>query len=357
MDRFYTSPELADTLVSLARKRRRAITVADFACGEGSLLFAAERRWPLASMIANDISAYAIASIRKNRPQWKTSCADFLNPRSVRSSALRQHVGSVDLILLNPPFSRRNRRTYNIAFGDEKLQASIALAFILNSLPFLRPSGAILAVLPDGCLIGTYDEPVWRALRTYYEIEVIRDNARSAFHGVRARTCLVRMTKLEKQVAVVPSAVDKAELRILRGQVQMHSRKTVSTRHGQPLVHTSHLTDGVVTDSGECVEGRVVTGPALLFPRVGLITPGKLCVLGVDRRVVLSDCVLAVTLESVVEAKALRRRILTEWPAFASAYRGTGAPYITLERASAVLSMITGARRSAPRESQITQLA
>ncbi|MGW8305314.1 MAG: methyltransferase [Achromobacter pulmonis] len=357
MDRFYTSPELADTLVSLARKRRRAITVADFACGEGSLLFAAERRWPLASMIANDISAHAIASIRRNRPQWKSSCADFLNPRSVRSSALRHHVGSVDLVLLNPPFSRRNRRTYKIIFGDEELQASIALAFILNSLPFLRPSGAILAVVPDGCLVGACDEPVWRVLRSHYEVEVIRDNARSAFHGVRARTCLVRMTKLEKQIALVPSAADKADLRILRGRVQMHCRKIVSTRLGQPLVHTSHLLDGVVADSGEYVEGRVVAGPALLFPRVGRITPGKLCVLGADRRVVLSDCVLAVTSESVAEAKALRRQVLEEWPAFASAYRGTGAPYITLERASAVLSMIAGAGRSAPRESQIELLA
>lgn len=346
MDRFYTSPELADTLVSLTRKRRRVITVADFACGEGSLLFAAERRWPLASMIANDISAQAIASIRRNRPNWKSACADFLNPRSVRSSALRHHIGSVDLVLLNPPFSRRNRRTYKVVFEDEELQASIALAFILNSLPFLRPSGAILAVLPDGCLVGTYDEPVWRALRRHYHVEVIRDNARSAFYGVSARTCLVRMTKLEKQAALAASATVKADLQILRGRVQMHSRKIISSRFGPRLVHTSHLADGVVTDSGECVEGRVVAGPALLFPRVGLITPGKLCVLGGDRRVVLSDCVLAIPSESEAEANALRRRVLAEWPTFASAYRGTGAPYITLERASTVLSAI--ARAGAP---------
>lgn len=353
MDRFYTSPELADTLVGLTKKRGRTFTVADFACGEGSLLLAAERRWPLASMIANDVSKQAIAGIRKNRPRWQSACADFLNLRSVRSSALWQHRGSVDLILLNPPFSRRDKRTYKVIFGDKELQASIALAFVVNSLPFLRPSGTILAVLPDGCLVGKHDEPIWQALRQQFKVEVIRDNSRSAFSGVSARTCLVRMTQLERQEAVSLSIGLRAELRILRGRIQMHSRKIVSGRLGRPLVHTTHLLAGAVMESSECVEGPVVVGPALLFPRVGLVTPGKLCVLGTNRRVVLSDCVLAVVCKSETEVEALKCRLLMEWPAFASAYRGTGAPYITLERASAVLSEILLAGQSVLREDPI----
>ncbi len=352
MDCFYTSPELADTLVGLTKKRRRSIAIADFACGEGSLLLAAERRWPIASMIANDVSAQAIASIRRNRPQWQSTCADFLNPRSVRSSALRQHLGSVDLILLNPPFSRRDKRTYKVTFGGEELHASIALAFVVNSLPFLRPSGVVLAVLPDGCLVGKHDEPVWQGLRRHFKVEVIRDNSRSAFHGVCARTCLVRLTKLEKQVTPAISADTPTEFRILRGRIQMHSRKVVAARLGQLLVHTSHLLAGAVKNSGEYVEGPVVTGPAMLFPRVGLVTPGKVCVLGPGQRVTLSDCVLAVGCKSETEVRALRHRVLAAWPVFASAYRGTGAPYITLERATTVLSEIAAVGRSAFSESQ-----
>lgn len=352
MDRIYTSPELADTLVRLTKRRRRAIAIADFACGEGSLLLAAERRWPLASMIANDVSAQAIASVRRTRPQWHSSCADFLNPRSVRSSALRNHLGGVDLVLLNPPFSRRDKRTYEVVFGDEVLHASIALAFVVTSLSFLRSTGVVLAVLPDGCLVGEHDEPVWQALRRQFKVEVIRDNSRSAFDGVSARTCLVRMTKLEKRVMPAPGGAVHAELRILRGRIQMHSRKVVSARLGQPLVHTIHLLAGAVTNSGECVAGPVITGPALLFPRVGLVTPAKLCVLDADRSVTLSDCVLAVACKSETEANAMKRRVLEAWAVFASAYRGTGAPYITLERASAVLSEIGKARRSVLIESQ-----
>jgi predicted RNA methylase len=338
MDRFYTSPELADALVGLATSRRRALSIADFACGEGSLLLAAERRWPGASMIANDVSAPSVASLRKSHPKWRTACSDFLNPRSVRSSSLRNHLAGVDLILLNPPFSRRNRKTFEVVVGDEVFQTSIAMAFVVNSIPFLRPDGAILAVLPDGCLVSKHDEHVWRALRKQFKVELIRDNARSAFQGVRARTCLVRMTRLSMPLAVTEHIASPPALAIVRGCVQMHSRKVVSPRAGKPLVHTNHLQNGVVTSSGVHVVGAILTGPALLFPRVGLVTPGKLCLLAKGRRVILSDCVLGVACESEIEVQLLRQMVLADWPNFASAYRGTGAPYITLERASRVLS-------------------
>lgn len=344
MDCFYTSPELADTLVALTSLRRRSPSIADFACGEGSLLLAAERRWPAASMIANDISATSISALRKSRPKWHTVCADFLNPRSVRASSLRHHLASIDLALLNPPFSRRNRRTYGVTIGNDGLHASIAMAFVVNSIPFLRPSGVILAVLPDGCLVGKQDEAVWRALRKQFNVEVIRDNSRSAFHGVKARTCLVRMTKVDQQVTVAEKRIAPLAPTISRGRIQMHSRQVVSAKKGTPLVHTNNLLNGAVTSSGEHVLGPVLAGPALLFPRVGLITPAKLCVLRAGRRATLSDCVLGVACESEADAERLKRAVLAAWPTFASAYRGTGAPYITVERASAVLAEISSAK-------------
>jgi len=347
MDCFYTAPELADTLVGLSSLRRRSLSIADFSCGEGSLLLAAERRWPAASFVANDVSAKSISALRKVRPKWHAACANFLNPRSVRSSSLCRHLDSIDLVLLNPPFSRRDRQTYEVKVGDEGLHASIAVAFVVNSIPFLRPSGVVLAVLPDGCLVSKQDEAVWRALRKQFNVEVIRDNSRSAFNGVRARTCLVRMTKLDERVTVAEERIAPVAPTISRGRIQMHSRQVVSAKQGTPLVHTSNLLNGVVTGSSEHVLGPVLTGPALLFPRVGLITPGKLCVLRAGRRVTLSDCVLGVACESEAEAEHLKRSVLAAWPTFASAYRGTGAPYITVDRASAVLGEISSAELAA----------
>ena len=45
------------------------------------------------------------------------------------------------------------------------------------------------------------------------------------------------------------------------------------------------------------------------------------------------------------EQRGFERVLLAAWPTFASAYRGTGAPYITVERASAVLAEIYSAER------------
>jgi tRNA1(Val) A37 N6-methylase TrmN6 len=357
MDCFYTSPELADALISLAAPSRRQITIADFACGEGSLVLAAERRWPAARMIANDVSAPMVARVRKLRPGWTLSCADFINRRSVSSSALRHHFECVDLVVLNPPFSRKDKRTYSVQLDGEYFSASIALTFVVKSIPFLRPSGVILAVLPDGCLVGLHDQPVWEALKRQFRVEIIRDNARSAFQGVRARTCLVRMTKLDRvqSVAVDRTASIDRRLNVVRGICQMHSRKTVHASDGAQLVHTSHLQAGQVKCSDEYVTGRVLQGPALLFPRVGLVTAGKLCVLGAGAQVVLSDCVLAVKCLSQTAANSLRRQILATWPKFASGYRGTGAPYITVQRASALLAelMSTGRGEEMGAHSQV----
>jgi hypothetical protein len=244
---------------------------------------------------------------------------------------------------LNPPFSRKDKRTYPVQVDGEASNASVALTFIVHSLQFLRPSGSILAVLPDGCLVGLHDRPVWGSLERLFKVEVIRDNARSAFCGVRARTCLVRMTRLDKEAtseprkATVPTA---APVDVVRGLCQMHSRIKARGRSGASLVHTSHMRSGTIVDSGERVEGKVVAGPALLFPRVGLVTPEKLCTLGAGRQVVLSDCVLGVECGSEADVQSLRRRILASWPTFASGYRGTGAPYITVQRAATILAML-----------------
>lgn len=339
-DSIYTSPELADTLLSLANLRAKPKVVADFACGEGSLLLAAERRWQNIVAIANDLSAEAISRVRRLRPTWELACANFLNPRSVRASTLRRYVGGVDLVAINPPFSRRDKRTFPVSVLGRPLHASVATAFVANSLPFLRTGGVLLAVLPDGCLVSLQDAEVWNALKRAFQVEVIRDNSHSAFKGVRARTSLVRMTKA--RTILSPSEVEdsgtESLVQVYRGKCQMHTRLQVNAMSGSPLVHTTHLRAGRVVHSDEYVVGQTYRGPALLFPRVGLVTPDKLCELPDSSEVVLSDCVLAVTCPSTASVRMLRELILASWPKFASSYRGTGAPYVTVERAVSTLS-------------------
>lgn len=338
-DRFYTSPELADTLLSFAPRNQPKL-VADFACGEGSLLLAAERRYPDAMVLANDISRGTISKVRRQRPEWQYSCTDFLSPMSVRSSALRYHHGNVDLIVINPPFSRRDRKTYSVKLSGTEFSATIATAFLANCISYLSAGGALLAVLPDGCLVSTQDRAIWEELRRTFRIEIIRDNSRSAFAQVRARTCLVRLTRAVDELPLEGSTAASGAVSVIRGSCQMHARQRSRALAAAVLVHTTHLKGGTVLDSAERVEGKAIEGPALLFPRVGLVTPDKLCVLEGGRRIVLSDCVLAVQCRSVSAARVMRTLILGAWPTFAASFRGTGAPYITVERAANVLSRI-----------------
>ncbi|WP_433706363.1 N-6 DNA methylase [Paraburkholderia sacchari] len=242
-DRFYTSPELADTLLSFASRNKPKL-VADFACGEGSLLLAAERRWPDAKMLANDISRATISKVRRQRPEWQYSCADFLSQMSIRSPALRYHHGKVDLVVINPPFSRRDRKTYPVELSGSHFSATIATAFLVNCIRYLSVEGSLLAVLPDGCLVSRQDTPVWEELRRTFKIEVIRDNSRSAFARVRARTCLVRLTRDVDGFPQVSNEIASDAVSVIRGSCQMHARQRSRALAAAALVHTTHLKGG-----------------------------------------------------------------------------------------------------------------
>jgi hypothetical protein len=344
IDQFYTPPELAHILVGCLPKSFRPKVIADFAAGEGSLLSAADARWPRAKKVANDVSTITVRALRATRPEWIVANADFMRDRSVRSSSLRSWERKIDLVLLNPPFSQRSRKPIPVEYDGEEFGASLAVAFMVRTLQFLKNGGYLLAVLPDGCLVSRCDRKVWERLHANFHVEVLRDNATSAFAGVRARTSLVRLSHTPSTRSVAQDSLDvgyAATHELRRGQVQMHSVTISRSPDALPLVHTSHLLHGRVALTGPRVAARrEVHGPALLFPRVGRVTPEKVCVLDAGHTVVLSDCVIARELVSIDQTIRLRKEIVLEWAAFAEAYRGTGAPYLTLDRAAYVLRRI-----------------
>ena len=107
IDAFYTPSHLAELMVSHVQYHEPKV-IADFAAGDGELLLTAHRRWPHASIIATDLDKRSIRIIRHRNPVWSVGCCDFLNERSrIRCSPLRDMIGTVSLVLLNPPFSYR----------------------------------------------------------------------------------------------------------------------------------------------------------------------------------------------------------------------------------------------------------
>jgi len=345
IDQIYTPPELASILVGCLPKSFHPQVIADFAAGEGSLLCAAENLWPRARTLANDLSPATVQWLRGAHAEWVVANANFLNERSVRSSSLNAWAGRVDLVLLNPPFSQRSRTPLAVTYRDDPFGVSLAMAFVVKSLEFVHRDSYVLAVLPDGCLVSKCDEQIWHRLRQDFHVEVLRDNANSTFNGVRARTSIVRISRHRQ--ALQNSALHGSRLgatalyELKRGQVQMHSLRPSRSQKAVPLVHTSHLIQGKVVQSGPRILAKhVVRGPAILLPRVGRATPDKVCLLEAGQNVVLSDCVLSVEGLSIDQVLGFRRDILSNWATLAEAYRGTGAPHITLARASAVLDRV-----------------
>lgn len=196
-----------------------------------------------------------------------------------------------------------------------------------------------MAILPDGCLASDRDRGAWDFVRLHFTVDVLRDNDRSAFFGVRARTSVVRIVRTESrsdQDEMRSQQFTSDRSRLVRATYQMHNfRRNSESSLSYPLIHTTELREGKVQSTKKRVRHHsVVKGPALLIPRVGRVTSAKLAVFNSDLAIVLSDCVIAILCDSVTQAEDLRKQLVQSWANFASLYRGTGAPYVTVRSIS-----------------------
>lgn len=338
IDLHYTPSELAQTMIACVPENFTPQSIADFSAGEGSLLNEAEKHWPYASIYANDLSPRSAKMIASLNKKWCVSCSDFLKPSSHRNTKFSKKKHSIDLILLNPPFSERGRKGTH--WPDlEGVKSGLAAAFVYLSLKYLSKDGYLFAILPNGSLTSERDEQGWNIISQCFNVEIVSGNCMRVFKSAVARTSIVKIThKQQQNLPQSNSSIkfEKPTLQIKRGQVQMHAIQACA--NGLPLIHTTQLKNGEVSSISTygTVASRIsVKGPALLFPRVGMITAGKICILKKGETVTLSDCVLAIETQDIQRTKFIRNYALKNWEHFFKLYDGTGAKYITLKRASA----------------------
>jgi hypothetical protein len=122
----------------------------------------------------------------------------------------------------------------------------------------------------------------------------------------------------------------------------MHDRARYLAPGGYPLIHSTELIGGRVLAAREervsADSSSTTTGPSLLLPRVGVPNPNKVSYLAAGRTVALSDCVIAVEFLGSHEAMTVRHRLTNgSWPDVLSAYSGSCARFITLDRLNEVL--------------------
>ena len=324
--------------------------IADLAAGNGDLLLEAERLWPTATFVATDIDHRAARRLARLRPSWAVGRCDLRNPRSRSSSPiLTQIQRAVSLLLLNPPFSCRGGTRFLVQTPDGPLSASTAMSFLLLATAYLAPNGNIVSVLPLGCLHNSKDSTARHYLQSKYHLTLLHTYPIGTFPRSAASTALVRLSPPTSDIASAitptppplptspPLSTPSLRVSVIRGCCPVH--RTKSPDPTLPLVHYTDLRNGTVTLNGRRGFGsfRCVTGPALLLPRVGDVTPHRIAVLDSPLRVMLSDCLIALKPTSPVQIQPLRTRLLDNFPAFRTHYVGTGAPFITLARLIAAL--------------------
>ena len=341
MDCYYTCRELAERLIRVLNDDRAVTRVADFAAGRGELLRAARERWPSAEIIAVDLNTRAVAKLRRKNPNWRVGRCNFLDPASrKRTPVLTELQGQLSLVVLNPPFSYRGGCRYSASFDGSRVTCGPAMAFVLASLPYLRPDGDLLAVLPAGLLKTEKDEKARELLRQRFDLEVVATNGRSAFEGCYPRTILVHLRacrKLPRRDESVPSLKIArhqchGEIVVKRGTVQMHSVSEDLPEDCLPLVHSTELTGSKInTKRRRAPSGRsVVRGPAVLLPRVGSPCKEKVGLYLSKRPLVISDCVFALVCKDSQHAKVVQKVFVNRWAAVEKEYGGTCAAYLTV---------------------------
>jgi len=346
LDPFYTPPEIAKKMIGCVQDSDMEY-IADFAAGNGELLRAARSRWPKSQFVASDVCRKTVSRLRHNEPEWLIGRCNFLEASSRnRCKTIKKLKGKVALALLNPPFSCRGGTLFSVSFNGDTVRCSQALAFVLQTIPFVTKKGQIVAILPAGCLQSEKDEMAWNLLDKFCKINIECTNGNRTFRNCSAKTAIVSFTisspenvikekhKIINKVNL--NSTNKIEVKIYRGKVMMYTISKKTTKNWLPFIHTTDLKGKNINLSQQelrKVDERYkgIIGPAVLLPRVGKPSESKILVYRDRYPIVLSDCVMALKCKTVNDAQKIRSILIKNWPTVKRFYTGTCAKYITIK--------------------------
>jgi len=346
LDRYYTPRDLAVDLLTDCMPLKPNVCV-DSTCGEGNLLEAASTVFGNVKCIGIDRDKKAIDSLRKRKPQWELSVADLLNPNSVNKTHVATNYINSDLLILNPPFSIGRKKIHPVEFKGEKIKSSIAMAHVLTSIELFEPKHGAFLIVPESLLYSEADALARELLFSDYTCTVMGDLHCSTFSGARARSVAIKLTPGEC-VDMDPAnslCYEKTlKIKVVRGGLPVHE-KTYS-RNGLPYVHTTDLAELIsekdtakLSSVRQCTRGHI-EGWVILIPRVGVPHLSMLNPVFLQRKVQLSDCVIALSCSSKTGANNIAKRIKSNWTFFENHYKGTGARYTTISRLKDCLNYI-----------------
>jgi len=340
-DSFYTPTILADKLVSYA-KRRDFKSVADFCVGDGELLRSAMSIWPEIKCFGADISEEAIQATKVEHPDWILSQMNFLEESSRISSTMLQTQPLYDLILLNPPFSCIGGTVHIVQFEEEFFQVSTAMMFLVTALKYLDQSGFLYAILPTSVAYSQKDSRLWNALEKKLNLCILEEPKIKYFKDCAPNVILVSLNDFSQESKyknITRISLDFEGLSVFRGKMSMD--KLSPCQEGKYLIHSTNLQNNNITNLDIKLNNPLseIYGPAILMPRVGKPKKSKVCIVGKYESYVLSDCIIAIKIPSIKEARLLYKYILNNWELIEEMFKGTGARYITLDKMNKFLNL------------------
>jgi hypothetical protein len=337
LDRYYTPDRVARSLIERCPVGP-ARTCFDSSCGDGSLLTAAQAVIPRVKCLGLDVDGVAIRRLRRENPHWMLAQADALASSSwSQIPTARKSVGC-DLVVLNPPFSMVSKKGTLVDVPGFQGRCSVAMAHLLTVLVRSRPR-CCAAVVPESLLFSELDAKARECIARLYTLEEGPGLRNSTFGGTRANAVLVTLETRESNGCVEQAARQLAvvqSINLVRGGLPVF--ESMTKRGGIPYVHSTdlaRLAGGLPAENLRKVKPiarGVVNGHVLLLPRVGVPLPSQTRSLFFRAPVQLSDCVVALKLESRTAALAWEEAIHDRWNKLIGLYHGTGARYTTVTR-------------------------
>ena len=203
LGRYYTNGLVGRTLVREMNLENPNLVV-DLGTGDGSLSAEAAQIWTSARFVTVDIDDGISETNNDRLKNTRSNHYTF----DVLNSQLHNHIGldlgSADGAVCNPPYIRpRWRKDFAEILEDAGLSGvfpsiydvSADVLFIAQNLRFLRQSGRLGLILPDGIIAGERFTKLRQALINQHRIERVIELPRRIFRKTDAKAHIVILTK------------------------------------------------------------------------------------------------------------------------------------------------------------------
>ena len=346
-DRYYTPTPVARLLVEAAGSTSIG-TCFDSACGDGSLLLAAEDLLRPRVCVGLDLDRAGVARLSRRHPGWILSVGDALLPGSWSRTRARAAVDGCDLALLNPPFSMAAKKGVRVAAIERGLHCSVAMAHILLAL-FRTNAARCAAIVPDSLLYSDLDARARDLLHVHYALDEVVRLASSTFRGARPNATVVRLVRRRRPAKLTPLRAHSAGMpdgvTLVRGGLPTFEAEV--SHRGVPYIHSTEIPllgsrcERAALRRVLPIGRGLVSGDVVLLPRVGKPAREHMRAYRLSDHVQLSDCVIALCFDSRERAHAWARTLSgPAWTGLQNLYRGTGAPYVTVSRIANFLAAL-----------------